>query len=194
MSKHKHRRKWPRQKKLLLALAAAGLLLLAAAGTTLAWLSAQSTTLSNAFDPAAVSCATDETLADGVKSNVSIRNTGTMDAYIRAALVPVWKDGDSIAAKAASLSDCAMDWGDGYGTSWIRGTDGYYYCTTPVPAGEKTPVLIDRCTAAPTGGYRFELQISAQAIQALPASAATGIWGGAVSGVRADGTLEVAAG
>ncbi len=190
MSKHKHRRKWPREKKLLLALTAAGFLLLAAAGSTVAWLSAQSSTLSNAFDPAAITCETDESFSDGVKSDVSIRNTGTMDAYIRAALIPVWKDGDTIAGEAALLSDCTMDWGDAYGTQWKRGADGFYYCTVPVPAGANTPVLIDECTAASRGGYRFELQISAQAIQALPASVVTGVWS-AVSSVQADGTLEV---
>ncbi len=186
----KHRRRWPRKKKLLLALAAAVLLLLAAAGSTLAWLTAQSETLSNTFDPASITCETVESFSDGIKSNVIIKNTGTMDAYIRAALIPVWKDGGSIAGEAASLSDCTMVWGDL--TTWVLGADGYYYCSIPVPAGDSTPVLIDRCTAAPHDGYHFELQISAQAIQALPASVVTGVWGSAVSGVQADGTLEVA--
>ena len=187
----KHRRRWPRERKLLLALSAAGLLILAAAGATLAWLTAQSETLFNTFDPASITCETDETFLDGVKSNVSFRNTGTMDAYIRAALVPVWKNGSSVAGEAATLEDCEMDWSGTYGTQWKSGADGYYYCTVPVPAGEKTPVLIDVCTAVPYGDYHFELQISAQAIQALPTSVVTGLWASGISGVSPDGTLEV---
>lgn len=190
MNNHKHRRVWLRHRKLVL-IVAAGLLLVAAAGTTLAWLTAQSATLSNAFDSAAIGCETDETFSNGVKSNVSIRNTGTMDAYIRAALVPVWKDGDSIAAKAASITDCTIKWGNACGTQWKRSADGFFYCTVPIPPDENTPILIDSCLVDTVSGYHFELQISAQAIQALPASAVTDAWGSGVSGVQADGTLEV---
>jgi hypothetical protein len=191
MNKHIHRKKWPRQKKILLMLAVAGVLLVAAAGTTLAWLNAQSSTLTNNFDPAEITCDTDETFTGGAKSNVSICNTGTMDAYIRAALIPVWKDGSSIAGKNATLNDCTMDWGAGLGTLWVLGEDGFYYCTLPVRAGQKTPILIDSCTANANGNYRFELQISAQAVQALPTAVVTQVWSGAVSGVNTDGTLEV---
>ena len=190
MDKQEYKRKWPQKKKLLVALVAAGLLLVTG-GTTLAWLSAQSAMLSNTFDPAAVTCTIDETFSDGVKSDVSIRNTGTMHAYIRAALVPVWKDGETIAAQAATLDDCTIVWGDNYGVSWIRGVDGFYYCTQPVPAGENTPVLIKTCTANTNDDFHFELQISAQAIQALPASVVKSVWDSAVSDVREGGTLEV---
>ncbi len=177
-----------RRKKALFALAAIGLLAALAAGTTIAWLGAQSAPLVNTFGAAEVTCRVDESFTEGVKSNVSICNTGTMDAYIRVALIPVWKDGDNVAGKAASLADCTIVWGD---AAWVRGADGYYYCTVPTPAGRNTPVLINQCTVRTKNDYRFEMQISAQAIQALPVSAVTGIWGSTVTGVKADGTLEV---
>lgn len=185
------RKKRLRLKRIWLLPLAAALALIAVGGATLAWLEAKSAPLSNTFDIAEVTCTVEETFSNGVKSNVSIRNTGTMDAYIRAALVPVWKSGDQIAGIPASLSDCTMDWSDGYGSVWVLGTDGYYYCTEPVPAGECTPLLIDECTAGTHGDYQFELQISAQAVQALPTAAVTGVWNSAVSGVKTDGTLEV---
>ncbi len=184
--------KSPRKKKLAIAFASAAILLIAAAGTTAAWLAAQSATLSNSFEAAEVTCDIDETFSGGVKSDVSIRNTGTMDAYIRVALIPVWKDGDSIAGEAASLGDCTIDWGDDGTAAWALGADGYYYCKLPVAAGGNTPVLIDKCTAAAHGGLRFELQICAQAVQALPVSAVMSVWGSAVTGVATDGKLEVA--
>ncbi len=186
----KHRRKWPRERKLLVALASAALVLITATGTTLAWLTANSATVTNSFDPAKITCETKETFKDGVKSDVRIQNTGTMDAYIRAVLIPVWKDGSSIAAKAASMSDCGMVWGDM--TKWTLGADGYYYCTVPIPAGDYTPPLIDTCTAAASDGLRFELQISAQAVQALPATTLASVWSSSGLRVGAGGILEVA--
>lgn len=187
MKTHNDRVKRPSVKRAVLVLAAAGVLLVAAAGSTLAWLGAQSTTLSNRFDPAKITCDIDENFSGGVKSDVKIQNTGTIDAYIRVALIPVWKDGANIAGAAASLDDCTIDWGDAV---WARGADGFYYCKKPIPAGAYTPILIDECTADSHDGYQFELQISAQAIQALPASAVKGVWD-SVTGVAADGTLEV---
>ncbi len=180
-----------RLKRIWLVSLASALVLLSAAGATVAWLEARSAPLSNTFGIAEVTCTVEETFSGGVKSDVSIRNTGTMDAYIRAALIPVWKLGDQVAGVPASLSDCEMDWSDGYGTLWVPGADGYYYCTIPVPAGQCTPLLIDECTADALGDYQFELQISAQAIQALPAAAVTDVWDSAVTGVKTDGTLEV---
>ena len=188
MKTHIDRLKWPRRKRVVLALVSVGVLLAIAAGSTLAWLGAQSATLSNTFDPAKITCDIDETFSGGVKSDVRIQNTGTIDAYIRVALTPVWKDGGNIAGAEASLDDCTIDWGD---MAWVRGTDGFHYCTVPIPAGGYTPILIDECTADTHDDYQFELQISAQAIQALPASAVTGVWDSAVTGVKTDGTLEV---
>jgi hypothetical protein len=182
--------KWLRRKKVVLTLVAAGVLLTGIAGTTVAWLTADSQ-LSNTFETAEVTCKINETFEDGVKSNVSIRNTGTMDAYIRAALIPVWKDGGSVAGIPASLTDCTIDWSSVYGTSWVLGVDGYYYCTLPIQPGVDTPILIDECSALSSGSYRLELQISAQAVQALPASCVTQTWDSAVTGVLNNGTLEV---
>ena len=183
--------KRPLRKRVLIAVSAVGVLIAVAGGTTLAWLGAQSATLSNTFGTAKITCDVDETFSDGIKSDVSIHNTGTMDAYIRVALIPVWKDGDSIAGTAATLADCTMDWGDVFGTTWVRGADGFYYCKIPIAAGANTPILIDECTAGMQDGYRFELQISAQAIQALPTTAVAGEWGPTVTSVQPNGTLEV---
>lgn len=177
------------RKKILLLAGAILVLLTAAVGASVAWLGAQSNVLSNTFKAAQVTCDVSETFSDGVKSNVSVCNTGTMDAYIRAALIPVWKDGSNVAGISASLADCSIVWGD---SAWVLGSDGYYYCKTPVAAGASTPMLINRCTASPHGSLRFELQISAQAVQALPVSCVTDIWRSAVTGVSSDGVLEVA--
>ena len=76
----------------------AALLLLAVCltvGITMAWLRADTASRQNTFTLAKVSCEVEETFDGTVKEDVSIRNTGTADAYIRAAIVVTWmKDGD----------------------------------------------------------------------------------------------------
>ncbi len=163
------------------------LVLAAAAGLTVAWLTAESALMTNGFQKSSVTCGIEEAFDGHVKSHVAIRNTGDITAYIRAALVPVWKDGGNVAGAAVSPSDYSITMGDGFGTEWVLGADGYYYCVSPVPAGETTPVLIESCTVSVNNGYAFELQIAAQAVQAAPASAVE-VWG---CGVDDDGNLEV---
>ncbi len=165
-----------------------GLLLIAAAGLTAAWLTAQSALMTNGFQKTEVTCKIEENFDGQLKEDVCIRNTGNISAYIRVTLVPVWKDGENIAGIPASLSDANIVMGAGFNTQWVKGRDGYYYCTSPVPAGDVTPVLIDSCTVKTLNGYRFELQIAAQALQALPASAVEQVWGCTVD---SDGKLEV---
>lgn len=164
------------------------LLLITAVGLTAAWLTAQSALMSNGFQKSQVTCNIEDDFNGTIKSDVRIRNTGSIDAYIRVALVPVWKDGENIVGLTASLEDANVVMGAGFNTAWVKGADGYYYCTTPVPDGEVTPVLIDSCTVKTKNGYRFELQIAAQALQALPATAVERVWGCIV---RSDGKLEV---
>ncbi len=186
------KKKRARRIKILLVSAAACAAIIIGTGTSVAWLGAQSDPISNEFSTAEVTCRISETFSDGLKSDVRIQNTGNMDAYIRTALTPVWKDGDNIAGMPASLSDCSITWNDSFGTIWVCGCDGYYYCKQPIGPGDYTPVLIDECTVSTSGDYRFELQISAQAVQALPVYVVTDIWDSAVTTVNTDGTLEVA--
>lgn len=175
-------------RKKTVLIASVCLVLMAAAGLTVAWLTAQSALMSNGFQKAEVTCDIEETFDGQTKSDVCIRNTGTISAYIRAALVPVWKDGENIAGISASLSDCDITLGPDFSVQWAKGADGYYYCLLPVPAGDTTPVLIDSCTAPILSGYQFELQITAQAVQALPVTAVQQAWG---CGTGTNGKLEV---
>ncbi len=164
------------------------LLLAAAAGLTAAWLTAQSAMMSNGFQKTEVTCKIEDHFDGQLKEDVCIRNTGSIDAYIRVALVPVWKDGENIVGIPASLSDANIVMGSEFNTKWVKGADGYYYCKSPVPDGKVTPVLIDSCTVKTQNGFQFELQIAAQAVQALPVSAVEQAWGCIVD---SDGELEV---
>lgn len=183
--------RWFQNKKVLTIAIAVCLISITIGGMTIAWLTAESNTMENTFQVASVTCAIDETFDNEIKQDVRIQNTGTMDAYIRAALVPIWKDGSNIAGVAALTTDYDIDFGTAYGTDWVLGSDGYYYCKLPISPCAFTPELVDKCKVLTNNGYRFELQIAAQAVQALPTSTVVDIWN-PVTSVNLDGTLEVA--
>lgn len=165
----------------------AALLLLAVCltvGITMAWLRADTASRQNTFTLAKVSCEVEETFDGTVKEDVSIRNTGTADAYIRAAIVVTWmKDGDDSDQTVSSVvpqldKDYTIQFTENSG--WIQLEDGYWYYTKSVPVGGSTAELIDSCTlldgAEAPEGYRLAVEIIASAIQSSPAKVAEENW------------------
>ena len=167
----------------------------AAVSGSLAWLISTPEPVVNTFTPGAVTIQVDETFNGTTKSDVRIKNTGNVPAYIRVALVPAWVDDEgNIAAKPASLeqldNDCNIAWGkdgNGYEDDWFIGSDGFYYCKTVINPGEYTPILIKSCTVKDgEHEYDFELQVIASAVQSLPTSTVGEVWPVVVG---MDGTL-----
>lgn len=166
----------------------------AAVSGSLAWLISTPEPVVNTFTPGAVTIQVDETFNGTTKSDVRIKNTGDVPAYIRVALVPAWVDDEgNIAAKPASLElndDCNIAWGkdgSGYEADWFIGSDGFYYCKTVIEPGASTPILIKSCTVkGEEHKYDFELQIIASAVQSLPTSTVGEVWPVVVD---TDGTL-----
>ena len=153
-------------------------------GITVAWLRADTASRQNTFTLAKVSCEVEETFDGTVKEDVSIRNTGTADAYIRAAIVVTWmKDGDDSDQTVSSVvpqldKDYTIQFTENSG--WIQLEDGYWYYTKSVPVGGSTAELIDSCTlldgADAPEGYRLAVEIIASAIQSSPAKVAEENW------------------
>ena len=153
-------------------------------GITVAWLRADTASRQNTFTLAKVSCEVEETFDGTVKEDVSIRNTGTADAYIRAAIVVTWmKDGDDSNQTVSSVvpqldKDYTIQFTENSG--WIQLEDGYWYYTKSVPVGGSTAELIDSCTlldgAEAPEGYRLAVEIIASAIQSSPAKVAEENW------------------
>lgn len=166
----------------------------AAISGSLAWLISAPGPVVNEFIPGEVTIQVDEKFDGSTKSNVRIKNTGNVPAYIRVALVPAWVDDEgNIAAKPASLKlndDCNIAWGkdgNGYEDDWFIGSDGFYYCKTVIEPGKSTPILIKSCTVKDgEHKYDFELQIIASAVQSLPTSTVGEVWPVVVG---PDGTL-----
>ena len=166
----------------------------AAVSGSLAWLISAPGPVVNEFIPGEVTIQVDEKFDGSTKSNVRIKNTGDVPAYIRVALVPAWVDDEgNIAAKPASLElndDCNIAWGkvgNGYEDDWFIGSDGFYYCKTVIEPDESTPILIKSCTVKDgEHEYDFELQVIASAVQSLPTSTVGEVWPVVVD---PDGTL-----
>lgn len=134
---------------------------------TVAWLVSTTRDVQNTFTVARVPIEIDEDFNGDTKENVKVKNTGDVDAYIRARIVVTWQDED----------------GNVYGKTPVKGTDytmtelgagwfeqgGYYYHREKVSPNATTTVLIQECKEvadkAPEG-YHLCVEILAESIQA----------------------------
>lgn len=180
-----------RNKKLILLISVVAILILAlTAGTTLAWLKASSGPVVNTFTPARVTSQVEESIKDGVKSDVRIKNTSNIDAYIRAIVVINWvdKDGNIAAQKPVKGTGYTIEY-NLTSNGWWQGNDGYYYYSSAVAPEDLTGVLIKECKAvadkAPEG-YSLSVEIIADAIQSVPDKAVSDAWNVTV----ADGKIK----
>lgn len=175
------RRRRRRNHKPTLLLLTLVLILGAMVGTTLAYLFTNTDGLVNTFTPANVTVDIDEPgWEDGgkVKNNVTVKNTGDVEAYIRAAVVVTWQDADGNVYPTApvEVTDYTVSWTmDG----WVK-YGGFYYYTSPVAPSKSTGVLLTDCKvkdgATPPDGYHLSVEILASAIQSQPATAVQEAW------------------
>ena len=179
-------------KKVILLAVSLLLILSAAIGGTVAYLIDQTGSITNTFTPVKVTPGINENFENNVKNNVKITNTGDIPAYIRVKVVVTWKDKEDNVYGAAPVLGTDYTW-QIPGTDWVKGSDGFYYYTKPVPAGEKTSVLLTACqpvAGRAPAGYSLSVDIHAQAIQAEPTTAVTSAWNN-VTAVGTDGALTV---
>ena len=179
-------------KKVILLAVSLVLILSAAIGGTVAYLIDQTGSITNTFTPVKVTPEVTEDFDHKVKNNVKITNDGDIPAYIRVKVVVTWKNGNDVYG-AAPVENKDYTW-QIPGIGWVKGKDGFYYYTKPVPAGEKTSILLTDCklkddVKAPAG-YSLSVDIHAQAIQAEPTTAVTSAWNN-VTAVGTDGALTV---
>lgn len=169
--RHITRKKKTKFRKPLILLASTAVLLCAMVGGTLAWLTSTTEDVTNTFTPAHVTCAIDENFDGTTKENVQIKNTGDIDAYIRARVVVSWKDSaGNIFGQTPTSDEYYVDYV--LGNDWQAGGDGYYYYTSKVAPGSSTSVLISKAglkgdePSHLPDGYSLSVEIIAEAIQA----------------------------
>ena len=159
-----------RKTKAILLLALIVAILACSVGGTLAFLVTKTGSVKNTFQPAHVTSSVIEPgWNDGSteKSNVTIKNTGDVSAYIRAAIVITWKDKDGNTMPEVPGSG---DYSLTIGSDWTLGSDGYYYYNSIVGADKETSNLIVSCTENYTNNYtdgrKLCVEVIGSAIQA----------------------------
>ena len=165
-------------------IAALALCAAAAVGVTLSFMfkKAEKTT---AFVPAKVTCEVEESLFSGVKSDVCVKNTGNVAAYLRIRLVSYYVYNDNSIAGRVPSQYPALTLQNG----WIAGADHTYYYPTPVEPDAKTGILCGPITlgtvelADGTTVYQV-LEVFAEAIQAEPVRAVQEAWKVTVSDTK----------
>ena len=180
------------------ALVALLVLLCCTVAGTLAYLVTSTNSVTNTFTPASVTTEVNESFTGGVKSNVTIKNTGNIDAYIRVAVVVNWADKDGNVYGGAVPTDKGdkkdYDLTLKANNGWIKGADGYYYYIHPVAPKKSTTAIfedITQLTDDPAEGYGLQITILADGIQSEPGTTVVSVWK-SVTDVNTDKTLSVA--
>lgn len=172
------KRKRRRGKKIALLVLAFLLIASAAVSGTLAYLVADTEDVKNKFTPSKVTCEVTEKFENNVKSEVIVKNTSDIPAYIRVKLVTyrVNNNGDHIGGTAEIPSFTL-------GTGWEKYGE-YYYYKTPVAANNGTTAnligtesSITLKSYTDTDGGKQVIEVMAEAIQSEPAKAVGEAWG-----------------
>lgn len=173
MSKKKSRLK--KADRAVLLLVSLVLVLSAAIGGTLGYLTGQ-VSVTNTMQVGEFTTEIDEDTENGVKSNVTVQNTGDYDAYIRAVVVVTWQNENGEVYPVAPVAN--ENYTIEYGNQWSE-HGGFYYYNGVVGAKQSTSYLINSCKPmegkAPEG-YDLNVEILASAIQAEPAQAVKDAW------------------
>lgn len=174
----------------LTAMVIATVMLLALAiGGTVAWLTSSTGPITNTFTPSHVSCAVDEKFDErsGVKSDVRVKNTSDIPAFIRVKLV-TYRTNYARQHIGGTATVPAFT----PGQDWVE-HNGYYYYTQPVQPDAYTGNLINTITLAryddADGGHQA-IDVMAEAIQSVPEAAVKEAWGAGFS-INTDGNLNV---
>lgn len=174
----KHQAKTARGGRMTALTVALALILTVAIGGTIAWLVTKSNSITNTFQPSQVTCEVKEDFNKdtGVKENITVQNTGDIDAFIRVKLVTYrTNDQGQHIGGTATLPNFTL------GENWVE-YGGYYYYTKPVAPGD-TPAanLADSMTLTEAyndadGGHQA-IDVMAEAIQSVPEAAVKAAWG-----------------
>lgn len=173
------------------AAAALAVLLLAALsiGGTVAWLTSRTGAITNTFSPAHVSCEVTENFDGSVKTQVNVRNTSDIPAFVRVKLVTYRTNDQGQHIGGVSELPAFTP-----GTGWVE-YGGYYYYIRPVaPGASPAADLADRITltasyADADGGHQ-SMDVMAEAIQSVPEAAVRSAWGEGFA-IDANGDLVV---
>ena len=167
--------------KVLLIVLSFALIISCAVGATVAYVLTQTPEVHNSFVPVYVNCEVQEEFTGTEKSNVQVKNTGDIQAYVRATYVVMWTDENGMVYGVPPK--LGVDYSIQFASpSWNLGSDGFYYYTLPLNPGDSTEPLISSLTVLTEhpDGYKLNVHVAATAIQATPPEAVEEAWGATV--------------
>ena len=143
-----------------------------AVGTTLAYLKANTSPVTNTFKAATSEIKIDEKLDGNQKTSITVKNEGTATSYVRVKLVMTWVDESGNVVSGGNLPEVALNEPD-----WFM-KDGIYYYTKPVAPEDSTANLLKDPITQPNApeGCHLEVTVLAESIQAAPSTAVEGAW------------------
>ena len=154
------------------------LLVAMTAGATIAYLVANTSEVTNTFNPSEVTTRVTEDFDGKTKSNVKITNTGDTEAFIRAKVIVTWQnEAGNVYGQPVTADDYEVSYNE---EGWIKGSDGYWYCKAPVAAKTNSAILISECkpkVEAPADEYYLCVEILCSGIQSTPESVVESVWG-----------------
>ena len=141
-------------------------IMLGAVGGTVAWLTDTADKVTNTFTPAKTDIDITEDFDKETKENIKVKNNCDYPAYIRVSVTANYVLNGEIVDSFTLPTEL--------GFRWTKGSDGFYYYTSPVKADESTAAVL--FTDAIKGGKRtdgahLEVNVNAQSIQAIPTQA-----------------------
>ena len=171
-------------KKTILMLVSVVVLLAAVVGTTIAYLVASTTPITNTFTPTSVPIDIPEKIENNVKKRVAVTNKGDISAYVRVAVIVTWKDSNGNISATVPKFGKDYTWNNDTTKKWLKHTDGFYYYTEPLAAKKTTVPLFTECEVLvtqaedkPGPDYNLSVEIIASSIQAEPEDAIKDAWG-----------------
>ncbi len=178
-------------KKRLTVIIIAICLCLVAVGGVIAYLIDISSPSVNTFTPINVKVEINEDFDEEEKKDVTVKNIGNTDAYIRATVVVNWQNdkGQVLAKNCVAGTDYTITYAEG--TNWAKSSsDGYWYFKNPVSKDNSTDILIKSCApvaAKVPEGYHLSVEVLAESLQ-TSVDAVNNAWN---ISIASDGTLIV---
>lgn len=154
-----------------------------AVGTTLAYLKANTSPVTNTFTAAKSDIKIDENVENGEKSSIQVENIGTATSYVRVKLVMNWVDNTTgNIVSGDNLPEVTLNEAD-----WFEKGGIYYYKMPVAPVGEEPNNVtsnllqanspITEPTEGKPEGCHLEVTVLAESIQAAPSTAVQQSWG-----------------
>lgn len=145
-------------------------------GGTIAFIYTQTQSVTNTFKPSNVACEVDEDFDEKIKKDVSIKNTGDTEAYIRATILVNWIDDSENISAAKPVLGVDYSLSFAVNSDWLK-IGEYYYYKSPVAVGQSTSILIDECKQLiENNGYYLSVEILSEAIQSTPSTVVADSW------------------